>query len=498
MELLRDPTKLAAAMESIAVPTEFFSYIDGKPVKGDLASFAVENPANGKTFAHSPSCSQKQLDDATKAARKALTPWNSLGQDKRKALMVQVAKKLSSPAVFLKLGKVLCLEQGKKMQDAVGEVLGCVSWIHGSNKFSIPAPELLEENEKMRVEQHMQPVGVVGAITPWNYPLLLAMWKIAPAMIAGCTMVLKPSPYTPLATCLMAEVINSVLPPGVFNVVAGGNDLGKWMTAHTGFDKISFTGSIATGKQIQKSAAGTLKRLTLELGGNDAAIIMPGTDSSKIASKLFDGAFGNSGQVCAAIKRVYVHEDDHDALVAALVAQANKTSFGDGMLPTTTHGPLNNQMQLDIVRKYVEDSRSRGAHIECGGMQIGNKNGFTYAPTIITNVDETFDIVREEQFGPALPIIKYKTLDDALRQANDSDVGLGGSVWGHDTKAASEVARGIMSGTAWVNQHKVMTPNTPFGGFKQSGIGRENGLGGLMNFLEPQTFNVAKVSWAKL
>ena len=498
MELLRNPVKLKAAMDAIPLPQEFFACINGALVPGACAPVPVMNPATGDLVAHSPSCSAEQLDLAAKAARKALTPWNALGQDKRKELMLQVSKKISSPSNMLLLGKVLCLEQGKKMQDAVMEVLGCISWIHGTNNFSVPAPEVLEENNKMRIEQRMQPVGVVGAITPWNYPLLLAMWKIAPAMVAGCTMVLKPSPYTPLATCLMAQVINSVLPPGVFNVVAGGNDLGQWMTAHEGFDKISFTGSIATGKAIQKSAAGTLKRLTLELGGNDAAIVMPGTDTKQIAAKLFDGAFGNSGQVCAAIKRVYIHEDDHDELVKNLVDQVEKTNFGNGMNPNTTHGPLNNKMQLDIVSKYVEDARSRGATIVTGGKQIGNQNGFIYAPTLITNVDHTFAIVREEQFGPALPIIKYKTLEDALAQANDSNVGLGGSVWGHDTKAASEVASALQSGTAWVNQHKVMTPNTPFGGFKQSGIGRENGLGGLLNFLEPQTFNVAKVKWAKL
>ena len=276
MELLRNPEKLAAACHKFKIPTHFTATINGRNVNGELSSFDVKNPANGVVFAESPSCSESQLNQAATAAKKALGPWNNLGEKKRKQLMVQVAKKLSQPENFLLLGKVLCLEQGKKLSDAVGEVLGCIAWIHGTNKFCIPCSEILEENDKMIVEQHMQPVGVVGAICPWNYPLLLAMWKIAPAMVAGCTMVLKPSPYTPLATCLLGKLMNSVLPPGVFSVVPGGNELGVWMTAHSIFDKISFTGSVATGKAIQRAAAGTLKRLTLELGGNDAAIIMPG------------------------------------------------------------------------------------------------------------------------------------------------------------------------------------------------------------------------------
>ena len=456
--LLRDPTKLHAATAKIPLPTDYFLTINGNSVPGDLPSFDVVNPFNGQVFASAPSCSKSQLDSAASAASQALPSWTALGQSSRKALMVQVAKKLAQPETLLQLGKVLCLEQGKTLSAAVGEVLGCVAWIHGTNKFDIPPPQVLDENNKMKVIQQSQPVGVVGAICPWNYPVLLAMWKIAPAMVAGCTMVLKPSPYTPLTTCLLGQVLNSVLPPGVFNVVAGGNDVGKWMTSHALFDKISFTGSIATGKAIQKAAASTLKRLTLELGGNDAAIVMPGTKvTTAMAAKLFDGAFGNSGQVCAAIKRIYVHEDDHDALVSHLVAIAKSTQFGDGMQADTTHGPLNNQMQLDIVRTYVEDARARGATIECGGYQVGNTNGFTYAPTIITGVDGTYAIVKEEQFGPALPVIKYTTLEEAIFLSNDCNVGLGGSVWGNDTAAASVVARSLICGSAWVNQHKVMT-----------------------------------------
>eukprot|EP00947_MAST-08B_sp_MAST-8B-sp1_P002837 g2837.t1 len=493
-QLLADPAKLAAAASSVPTPDEFFSYIDGKAVRGELDPIPVDNPVDGQAFAQAPSCSKAQLDTAVAAARGALTGWGRLGEAKRKQLMMEVAAKLVEPQNMLLMGKVLCMEQGKKLADGVKEVLGCFAWIKGTNTFSIPEPEVLQEDKKMRVEQHMRPVGVVAAICPWNFPVLLAMWKIAPAMVAGCTMVLKPSPYTPLATTLLAKVINEVLPPGVFNLVSGGNDLGAWMTDHDGFDKISFTGSVPTGKAIQAAAAGTLKRLTLELGGNDPAIILPGTDVKAIAKAVFDG-------VCCAIKRVFVHEDDHDALVEALVREAGKAKVGDGLDPTTTHGPLNNKMQLEIVRRLVEEARARGARVLCGGEQVGSPGGFAFAPTIIAGgaLDDSFGIVREEQFGPALPVLKYKNVDEALARANDSEVGLGGSVWGNDTAAAAAVAAQLQSGSAWVNQHKQMTPFTPFGGFKQSGIGREGGLGGLMNFLEPQTFNVAKGKpWAKL
>ena len=496
MALLREPAKLHAMADKVDIPTTFHCTIDGRQVAGALPPIDVVNPATGKVFAQSPSTSSAQLDACALAAKRALPGWAALGEAKRKQLMADVADRLGSPEVFLALGKVLQLEQGKPLRHAVGEVLGCVAWIQGTNRLEIPKPSVLEETKRMRVEQHLRPVGVVAAICPWNFPVLLAMWKIAPAMVAGCTMVLKPSPHTPLATCLLGKVLNDVLPPGVFNVVAGGNDLGRWMVDHTIFDKVSFTGSVATGKAIQKSAAGTLKRLTLELGGNDAAIVLRGTDAASIAADVFEGAFGNSGQVCSAIKRLYVHEDDHDALVAALVAQASQTRFGDGSDASTTHGPLNNAMQLEIVKALVDDAVKNGAKVETGGRQIGPASGYLYAPTIISGVDARFRIVQEEQFGPALPVIKYKSLADAVAQANDSNVGLGGSVWGHDTAAAAAIAAQLESGSAWVNQHKVMTPATPFGGFKQSGIGRENGLDGLLNYLEPQVLNVAKAKWA--
>jgi len=483
---------LHSVVAKIPLPAQYFNYIDGKAVHGGLPTIAVDNPATGEVFAQAPSASSAQLDDAVTAARNALTGWTLIGEGARKKYMMKVAAELMKPEIFLLLGKVLCMEQGKPLASAVGEVLGAAKWIQATNTYSVPPPETVLEDKKMKVVQHMRPVGVVAAICPWNYPVLLAMWKIAPAMVCGCTMVLKPSPSTPLATTLLGKILADVLPRGVVNTLAGGNELGQWMTTHAGFDKISFTGSVPTGKAIQKSAAGTLKRLTLELGGNDAAIVMPGTDVDAIAPQLFEGAFGNSGQVCAAIKRLYVHDDDHDALVAAMKKEAAKTNTGNGMSARTTHGPLANAMQLSIVEKLVDDAKKRGATIETGGHRVGPAAGYAYAPTLITNVDDSFNIVSQEQFGPALPILKYSDVNDAVNRANDCSVGLGGSVWGNDADAAAVVAAVLQSGTAWVNSHKVMHPAAPFGGFKQSGIGRENGQSGLLAFLEAQTFNVAK------
>jgi acyl-CoA reductase-like NAD-dependent aldehyde dehydrogenase len=303
--------------------------------------------------------------------------------------------------------------------------------------------------------------------------------------------VLKPSPFTPLSTLRLGEILRDVLPPGVLNVVSGGDELGAWITQHPAVRKISFTGSVATGKRVAAAAAPDLKRVTLELGGNDAAIVLPDADLGAIADKLFWGAFENSGQVCSAIKRVYVHEDQFARLRDELTQRARSVKMGDGLEPDTQLGPINNRPQFERVIELVEDARRAGARFTTGGAPRAGA-GYFFEPTIVTGVAEGTRIVDEEQFGPALPLLTYRDVDEAVERANATMFGLSGSVWGSDTARATEIASRLECGTAWVNKHLDISPNAPFGGFKWSGIGVENGPWGLLAFTEIQVINVAK------
>jgi acyl-CoA reductase-like NAD-dependent aldehyde dehydrogenase len=333
----------------------------------------------------------------------------------------------------------------------------------------------------------------VAAITPWNFPLNLAFWKIAPALLAGNTMVLKPSPYTPLSTLKTGELLRSTLPPGVLNIVSGGDELGGWMTSHPVPRKISFTGSIETGKLVAAAAAPDLKRVTLELGGNDPAIIMDDADPAAVADGIFGGAFANNGQICSAIKRVYVPERLYDEVVEALASRARAVSVGDGADGASKLGPINNAPQFERVKELVADALAHGATAAAGGKAM-DRPGYFFEPTVLSGLSDGVRIVDEEQFGPALPVISYRDIDDAVERANGTHFGLSGSVWGTDTDRANEVAGRLEAGTAWVNVHLAMGPQFPFGGFKWSGIGVENGPWGLAEFTDIQTMHRSRTT----
>jgi acyl-CoA reductase-like NAD-dependent aldehyde dehydrogenase len=319
----------------------------------------------------------------------------------------------------------------------------------------------------------------------------LALGPLVSALYTGNTVVLKPSPYTPLTTLKIGELMKDIFPAGVVNVLAGGDELGRWMTEHADIDKISFTGSVATGKKVLASAAATLKRVTLELGGNDPAIIMDDVDPKAIAKKVFFASFVNSGQVCMAIKRIYAHEKVYDALCEALVAEAKKAVVGDGLDPKTELGPIQNKMQYDKVVGILEDTKRRGAKILTGG-EVPKGPGYFLPPTLVTDISEDSRLVREEQFGPIVPILKFKDLDDALARANDTRYGLSGSVWTSDVDRGAEIAAKLEVGTAWVNQHRATSAFVPFGGAKESGYGRQYSVLGLKGYMEPEVVSVAK------
>jgi acyl-CoA reductase-like NAD-dependent aldehyde dehydrogenase len=465
---------------------DFSMTIDGQAAHAGDA-FGVVNPATGEVFAEAPLCTPGELDRAMSCARRVFPAWRADEAVRREALAA-CAKALEEGSEDL--AQILTREQGKPLARAREEVLGASAWFAYTASLEIPV-EVLQDDDRARIEVHRRPLGVVAAITPWNYPLLLAVWKVAPALLAGNTVVLKPSPYTPLATLKLGELLRDTLPPGVLNTVSGDDELGARMTSHGAVRKIAFTGSVETGKRVAAAAAPDLKRVTLELGGNDAAIVLPDLDPGSVARDLFWGAFTNSGQVCSAIKRLYVPEERYAATVEALAELAREVRVGDGLDPDVELGPLNNRAQLERVAELVDDARSRGAAVAAGGGRSGEA-GWFYAPTIVSGATEGLRLVDEEQFGPALPVLSYRDVDEAVQRANATQFGLSGSVWSADSERAAEVAGRLECGTAWVNQHLAILPFTPFGGAKWSGIGVENGPWGLLGFTEIQTLNVKK------
>ena len=460
--------------------------IDGRAVSGD-AVLDVINPATGSPFAQVPQCSRAQLDAAMSAAARAFKSWRRDEAQRRQTLLA-CADALQQNIADLAL--LLTQEQGKPLAKAVEEIMGCIVWFQYTASLQLPV-EVVTDTDAARIEVRRRPLGVTAAITPWNYPLLLGTWKVAPALLAGNTLVWKPSPFTPMSTLKVGEVLRSVVPPGVLNVVSGGDELGAWMTSHPAVRKIAFTGSVATGKKVAAAAAPDLKRVTLELGGNDPAILLADVDPKVVAPKIFWGAFENCGQICSAIKRVYAPEALYKPLVEELAVLARGVKVGNGLEDGTQLGPLNNRPQFERVSELVEDARQHGARVVTGGAPLTG-GGYFYSPTIVADVTDGTRLVDEEQFGPALPIVPYKDVADALERANSTHFGLGGSVWSSDPARAAEVAGELECGTAWVNQHLAILPHLPFGGAKWSGIGVENGPWGLLGFTELQTINIAK------
>jgi acyl-CoA reductase-like NAD-dependent aldehyde dehydrogenase len=460
--------------------------IGGRPADTEN-TFGVVNPATGEVFAEAPDCTPAQLDTAFAAAAQAQRQWR-LDDDERRELLRDAAGALKE--AIGDLAPILVAEQGKPLKDATGELTGAYLWMKYYADLEVPR-DVIQDDERAFVEVVRRPLGVVAAITPWNFPVGLAAWKFAPALRAGNTMVLKPSPYTPLTTLALGETLAGVLPAGVLNVVSGNDPLGAWMTSHHVPRKISFTGSVATGKLVAASAVPDLKRTTLELGGNDAAIVLDDADPAAIADELFWGAFANNGQVCSAIKRLYVPERLHDDIVGALAEKARSVVVGDGMTEGVQLGPLNNRPQFDRVSDLVADAVARGATVVAGG-RAREGAGYFYEPTILANVSEGTRIVDEEQFGPALPVISYRDLDDVFDRANATNFGLAGSVWSADPERAATMAKRLDCGTAWANTHLAVSPRQPFGGTKWSGIGIENGLWGLYGFTDVQTVHVAR------
>ncbi|MGO9390600.1 aldehyde dehydrogenase family protein [Rhodoblastus sp.] len=461
----------------------FHLLINGRLVQGD-SQMPVLNPANEEVFADCPRASLRQLNEAVAAAKAAFPAWAARPIAERRAAVIKMAEVIEANAE--ELSRLLTSEQGKPLAEATWEVMGAAGFFRylGSLDLSM---RVIEDSETRKVEAHRRPLGVIGAIIPWNFPLLIAAFKLPPALIAGNTIVLKPSPTTPLTTLRFAELVADILPPGVLNVITDANDLGEALTLHPDIRKITFTGSTATGRKVMAGAAETLKRLTLELGGNDAGIVLDDADPKKIAQAIFDGAFMNNGQVCLALKRLYVHESIYDEMCEELAVIARNAVVDDGMKQGARLGPLQNKMQFEKVKEFLDDAHKHGTVI-AGGQPI-DRPGYFIQPTIVRDIAEGSRLVDEEQFGPVLPVIKYSDMDDVIRQANGTDYGLGASVWSSDRDRAHAIARRIEAGTVWINKHLDLAPNVPFGGAKQSGIGVEFAEEGLVEFTQLQIIN---------
>ena len=450
----------------------------------------VYNPATRAVFAEVPDASKELLDDTVRAARQALEPWRNTPVSQRQSAMEGFADLLEAHSE--ELMTLLTREQGKPRAGAEFEVLGSVAWIRAIATQSLP-DELVEETDERRVITRFTPVGVVGAIVPWNFPILLSIWKIAPALMAGCTLVLKPSPYTPLCDLKMVELAQQAFPPGVLSAVSGGDDLGKWITSHPGINKVAFTGSTETGRHVMRSAADTIKRVTLELGGNDPAIVLPDVDAKAIAPELFWAAFQNNAQFCNVSKRLYIHEDIYDEVRDALVEFIETNiKVGDGTLEDTDLGPIQNSMQYGKVKDYFADCHANGYKFALGGKIDENAKGWFVPVSLVDNPPENSRIVQEEPFGPILPLLKWSDEDDVIARANDTIYGLGATVWGKDLNAVERIGSQLEAGTVWLNEVHQYSPFQAFGGHKQSGLGCENSLHGLMEYTNWQTTTLKK------
>jgi len=388
----------------------------------------------------------------------------------------------------LDLARLLTSEQGKPLDEALGEVNVTAEFFRHATTLDVDF-KVLEDSANRRVELRRRPLGVVAAIIPWNFPLMIMAFKVPLALLAGNTIVVKPAATTPLATLEFARLIADIAPPGVVNVVTDANDLGDVLSGHPDVDKVAFTGSTATGLKVMANAAKSMKRFSLELGGNDPGIVLDDVDAAEIAQGIYNGAFFNSGQVCLALKRLYVHESKYSAVCDELSKIVKDVAVGDGLEQGTQMGPLQNAVQYEKVKDYLKDAKENG-RIVAGG-EVPDGPGYFVQPTIVADIDEGTRLVDEEQFGPILPILKYTDLDDAVARANATEYGLGASVWSSDRKRAQDVAVRLEAGTVWINQHINLAPHIPQAGAKQSGIGVEIGEEGLLEYTQVQVLNEA-------
>ena len=466
--------------------SEYKLLINGELVEGDT-SLDIINPATGEAFTTVARASVAQADEAIAAAKAAAPLWAATPMVDRRKAVLALADAIAARSD--EIARVMTAEQGKPLAEAQGELAWTDGYLRHYCTLDLP-DRIIQDDESGYIEVRHMPLGVVVGIIAWNFPLLVACWKIGPAVLAGNTIVLKPAPTTPATALLLGEICKDIFPAGVINIIADDNDLGPHLTAHPDVAKVGFTGSTATGKRIMASGADTLKRVTLELGGNDPAIVLGDVDVKATAQSIFNNAFLNNGQVCLAIKRAYVHDDIYDAMCSELAMLAEAAIVDDGSKQGTQIGPIQNKAQFEKIKGFLETARRDGKII--AGGTVMDRGGYFVRPTIVRDVSDGDQIVDEEQFGPILPVIRFADVDDVIRRANASEMGLGGSVWSKDVAKATAIAGRIESGQVWVNQHIAIGPHIPMAGFKASGLGVEQSVEGFAEYTQVQVINIAR------
>lgn len=465
----------------------FLQLIGGELVPGASEQDVID-PATGRAFARTPVADTAQVDRAVAVAREAFPGWAGLSYDDRAAALDRIIEAVEANAELF--ARLVTREQGKALAESRSDVEFALNWLRFFSAWR-PEREILRDDDEAYVEITRKPLGVVAAIIPWNFPLFQIAYKIGPALITGNTLVVKPSPTTPLSSHVLGRLIAEIVPPGVVNIVGDGDEVGPQLTAHPDVAKVSFTGSTATGRAVMASAADTIKRVTLELGGNDAAIVLPSADVAEAARGIFTWAFANAGQVCISVKRIFVHSSAYDEFCAEIARLADAVVVGPGLADGVEMGPIQNARQYDTVLNALKLAHEHGTVI-AGGDVVGSE-GYFARPTLVRDIGEDNRLVAEETFGPIRSIFSFDEIDDVVARANATSYGLGSSVWG-DVDEALEVARRLESGTTWVNQHFALAPDTPFGGRKQSGLGSEFGRDGVLAFTDVHVLNVNRAS----